>query len=111
MLTIEYLKSILHYDPNTGIWRWLQAPKFGRVEARDIAGSPYKNKQYWCIKIKQKKYAAHRLAWFYMTGEWPEDQIDHINRDGLDNRWNNLRPASNRENQQNRWDRLHTRVF
>ena len=56
---------------------------------------------YIAIKIAYRSYYAQRLAWLYMTGEWPDVLVDHINRDTYDNRWLNLREAKNEENQQN----------
>ncbi|WP_428999737.1 HNH endonuclease signature motif containing protein [Stenotrophomonas maltophilia] len=47
-------------------------------------------------------YRQHRLAWLYMTGQWPSGEIDHINHDRSDNRWHNLRDVSHQANQQNR---------
>jgi hypothetical protein len=57
---------------------------------------------YIKVSFKSKKYFAHRLAWFYMTGEWPQREIDHINGIRNDNRWSNLRLVSRAENTQNR---------
>lgn len=47
-------------------------------------------------------YKAHRIIWLWVTGEWPNGQIDHINRDALDNRWSNLRIATPNANARNR---------
>lgn len=49
-----------------------------------------------------RRYYAHRLAWFYVTGEWPKHEIDHINGDRSDNRISNLREATQNENAQNK---------
>jgi len=65
-----------------------------------IAGS-VNNLGYVKIKLNGKSYAAHRLAFLYVTGSWPENQVDHINRIRTDNRWENLRKASNAENMLN----------
>lgn len=90
MVTQEELKRLFSYDPETGLFTRL----IGRqgVAAGTIAGTRMLN-GYTAISIKPKKYYAHRLAWLYMTGEWPEDLLDHINGDPADNRFQNLRPA------------------
>ncbi|MNE68353.1 hypothetical protein D3C80_1640090 [compost metagenome] len=90
-LTQERLKSIMHYDPETGLFTWLIAPS-NRVKAGDVAGT-VDGKGYIRIKYKGVKYAAHRLAFLYMTGEFPVDQVDHKNRVRSYNKWDNLRPA------------------
>jgi hypothetical protein len=97
-MTQNELKRLLAYDPDTGIFRWRIAR--GRAVVGGIAGAK-NGKGYWTIKIEWIKYQAHRLAWLYMTGEWPVDQIDHINMDRADNTWSNLRAATNAQNQAN----------
>lgn len=93
MLTQSYLQSILNYDPTTGIWRWNKTNR--------VAGCLGKHK-YRRIKIEGKCYLSSRLAFLYMEGEFPENMVDHINRDTIDDRWQNLRKATNQENQRNR---------
>lgn len=66
-----------------------------------VAGEKHP-RRYVAISIRNKKYYAHRLAWLYVTGEWP-DQIDHINGVKSDNRWRNLRAADYRLNSENRF--------
>lgn len=68
------------------------------MKAGDIAGTVDKTNGYRRIAIDGKRYAAHRLAWLYMTGVLPEELIDHENRQRDDNRWANLRPADNSKN-------------
>ena len=98
MLTQTKLKEILYYDPETGLFTWLiLAGK--RVKIGDIAGSLCQG--YLSIMIYGKSYKAHRLAFLYMTGSWPKEQIDHINHVRDDNRWINLREATNQENCKN----------
>jgi hypothetical protein len=93
------LLSDLDYDPETGVFTWI-VPKRGRVmKPLGIGRKTWKG--YWRITLNGKDYKAHRLAWLFMTGEWPADQIDHINCDKLDNRWCNLRPANNSQNHMN----------
>lgn len=102
-LTLEQLKELLTYEPKTGLFRWVKSAR-GR-HAGAVAGSPY-NRGYINISIgaraEKVRIYAHVLAWFYMTGEWPTQDVDHINRIKGDNRWENLRQLPRRENQQNR---------
>ena len=99
MITQEELKRILNYDPETGLWTWLISR--GRAIAGNIAGS-YSTLGYLYIKIDGQSYIGARLAWLYMTGEWPEDEIDHINRIPSDDRWVNIRMVDRTGNTQNR---------
>jgi len=57
---------------------------------------------YLHIKIDGKSYLAHRLAWLYVHGVWPTEDIDHRFHNTLDNRIGELRDVSNHENMQNR---------
>lgn len=98
MLTQEYLKSRLRYDPETGHFTWISelARWSGkRAGSSDSAG-------YIAIEIDGRGYKAHRLAWLYVHGRMPADQLDHINRDKADNRIENLRECTHAENCMNR---------
>lgn len=95
MITQEYLKSILHYELETGIWTWIASrPK---INIGDIAGG-LTELGYVKIKIDGRKYLAHRLAHFYMTGEWPEFEIDHEDLNRSNNKWKNIRNATRTQN-------------
>lgn len=98
-MTPEYLKSILNYDPETGVFTWLHDHR-GPVRAGDVAGRTKPN-GYISVKIAQQEFYAHRLAYLYMTGTFPEHEVDHINRNRADNRWVNLRSASAANNKAN----------
>lgn len=100
MLTQEYLKSVLNYDKESGIFIWIKSPA-SNVKTGDIAGCK-NNRGYLQIYVRNKLYLSHRLAWFYIYGDWPKNQIDHINGIRTDNRFVNLRDVTNRENQENR---------
>jgi HNH endonuclease len=93
------LLRIIHYEPITGVFRWLVAINKKAVIGRNVGGVN-KSLGYVVLGIAGKRYYAHRLAWFYMTGAWP-DMIDHRDGDGLNNKWENLRIASKRENAMN----------
>lgn len=99
MISQEKLIEMLDYDKITGILTW----KISRsgIAIGQIAGYRAKN-GYWYIKINGKMYSRARLVWFYMTGEWPKAQIDHINGIRSDDRLNNLREATHSQNQMNK---------
>jgi hypothetical protein len=99
-LTAEYLRSILDYEPETGIFTWKVSPST-KVKVGDVAGS-VNGRGYLQIRIQSRPHKAHRLAWLYTYGEWPKDQLDHINRNRSDNRISNLREVTNKQNGQNR---------
>lgn len=88
MITAELVRSILDYNPLTGVFTWKNGTLAGGIS----------NCGYLRIGIKRSKYLAHRLAWLMMTGKWPLDQLDHINGVRIDNRWANLRAATNAQN-------------
>ena len=98
-LTAERLRELLRYDPETGIFT--AAVARANLNAGDIAGCPNAG-GYIHIRIDYARYGAHRLAWLWMTGAWPNEKIDHINGDKADNRWCNLREATSAQNCWNR---------
>lgn len=97
------LMSQLHYDPATGEFV-NRITRTGRAPAGSVAG--YMNMNgYLVIQVDRRKLLAHRMAWLYMTGAWPEFEIDHINRIRHDNRFENLRLATSADNKHNTSDR------
>lgn len=98
-LTQQRLMEVLHYDPTTGEWTWAAKLSARRVIGQ-IAGS-ISDEGYRLISVDSNPFRAHRLAWLYMTGEWPVEQIDHINGERGDNRWINLRAATEQQNKAN----------
>lgn len=114
MLTQDRLKELTSYCPETGLFTWLER-KYSE-DQRDSSISAF-NTRYsgkeagTTITIRTNKYRnlyidgshtmAHRAAWLYFFGEFPENQIDHINGNGLDNRIDNLRDVTPAENSRN----------
>lgn len=99
MLSQSRLKEIASYDPATGIFVRIKKQRgLGRVG--DVMGC--KNSAgYYRICIDGKSYLNHRLAWLYVHGRWPREELDHINGDPTDNSLGNLREATRLENQRN----------
>lgn len=95
-LTQERLKELLHYNLDTGIFTW-KARRSQRAEKGSVAGSKH-TKGYVIIGIDRKLYRAHRLAFLYVNGAMPDDQVDHINHVRDYNAWANLRESTGKEN-------------
>lgn len=106
-LTQQRLKKVLDYDSETGIFRWAATLRTG-VAAGSVAGSPHGNtspngSSYITIQVDGVRYLAHRLAWFYVYGVWP-NKVDHKNRIRSNNWIDNLRSTTLTVNQHNRWE-------
>lgn len=97
VITQKELKKILTYNPETGIFVWLKNK--GTARAGDYAG--YIQNGYNVIMINGSNFRSHRLAWLYVYGEWPKEQIDHINHNREDNKLINLREVTHQENLKN----------
>lgn len=98
-LTADRLRELLHYDPATGGFIWLKT-RSKKVPPGSVAGGINKVHGYRQIKVDGVKLPAHRLAWLYVHGYWP-NQIDHINGVRDDNRLENLRDVTPQINAQN----------
>ncbi|USA40220.1 HNH endonuclease [Pelagerythrobacter marinus] len=109
----EELRQLLRYEPETGklFWRergleWFQDERSckswnSRFANTEALSSPH-NAGYLHGNVLSGKQLAHRVIWAIVTGEWPEGDIDHDDGDKSNNRWKNLRPATNAENMQNK---------
>lgn len=96
-ISVGDLKPTFSYDPQTG-----EIHKAGKPVGYVCSQGRYRG-----VSIRGRNVMFHHVAWALMTGEWPQDTIDHINRDGCDNRWCNLRAATQNQQQANRrpWGR------
>ena len=99
MVTRERVLELLRYEPETGKFYW-RVNRGGTARKGTLAGSVNKV-GYWIIRIDQRDYLAHRLVWLVEVGEWPKEMLDHIDRQTTNNRLENLREATQAENQQN----------
>lgn len=97
MINTEELKRLLAYDPETGVFLRNRDMK-GGFRKGEIAGSIKTDSGYMLIQFQGKQYRAHRLAWLYVYGSFPEGNIDHINRIKTDNRICNLRVVDQKIN-------------
>jgi hypothetical protein len=96
----DRLRSLLDYDPESGQFTW-KVSRGRRAKPGTVAGATDTH-GHCQIRVDGRSYAAHRLAFLYMTGGWPHSQIDHKNRNRSDNRWANLRDATPSQNCANR---------
>lgn len=101
-LSHERLKEVLRYCKDTGWFYRLTNTRGWRYPIGSVSGAVNPIHGYVMIRVDNKLHYGHRLAWFYVTGQWPIDEIDHANRNRADNRWANLREATRGQNQANR---------
>jgi hypothetical protein len=97
-LNAQRLRELVSYNPDTGEFHCL-IRRGSKAEVGMKCGAL--SAGYIRISIGAKLYAAHRLAWLYMTGEWPTGCIDHRDTDKSNNRWSNLRDRDHSGNMQN----------
>jgi len=97
-LTQEYIRNILNYDPNTGIFTWNKKTHHSN-DVDDVVGTNLLG--YLTVKLKNKNRYLHRLAFLYIDGCIPKE-IDHLNGNRSDNRFNNLAPTSRQDNMKNK---------
>lgn len=110
-LSAEYVRSALHYDPETGAFTWMLRPlehfpnkRTWRAWNARFAGRPTgtdNGQGYISIRLNSLTFKGHRIAWLWMTGAHPVGEIDHINQQPGDNRFENLRDVCRAANQQN----------
>ncbi|WP_410000336.1 HNH endonuclease [Halomonas sp. I1] len=116
-LTAREARALIDYNPSTGELRWKARPesmfagkkkgcctRWNNRYAGKIAGSAAERSNglcYWAVRINDKLYLAHRVAWLILYGQWPSDKIDHLDGDGLNNRIDNFREATQKDNMQN----------
>lgn len=97
-LTRDQVLAKVRYFKTSGLFRWVEhrdAWRVGQIAQRITS------KGYVQIYLYGHCYLAHRLAWLVMTGSWPEEEIDHRDGDPMNNKWRNLRPASEGQQRQN----------
>lgn len=100
-ITQSELKELITYDPNTGIMKWRKKNRHSKPE--NVCDGYYNNKGYLLLCINYRQYVQHQLAWLYITGSWPKEQLDHIDGKRDNNIFSNLREATNRQNCYNKF--------
>ena len=101
MITVIKLKELLIYEISTGNFIWKVHRGFGKNMVKGKLAGRINSNGYREISINRKLYSVHRLAWLYVYGKWPDNQIDHINHVRDDNRLCNLREATCQQNKAN----------
>jgi hypothetical protein len=99
-MTAELAQSLWDYNAETGVLRWKVSPRYG-VHVGDVTGCPNRD-GHLQVRYKGKAYQVHRLIWIITTGNWPIEELDHINGVRDDNRLVNLREATRRQNCRNK---------
>jgi hypothetical protein len=98
----ERIKEAFNYNPKTGKLTWAIDRRC--VHPGDSAGTRVKSPKgvFLTVRLDGRLYCVNQVVWCWVTGEWPAEQVDHQNLDSSDNRWDNLREATNQQNCANR---------
>lgn len=99
-LTQEQVRAIFDYDDENG-WLIRKKDEFGRVVNRPCGHKPSRSHGYGVVGIDGRRYLTHRIIWLLVHGTWPDEELDHIDQNKMNNRIENLRPATRAENCQN----------
>ncbi|MBT2326742.1 HNH endonuclease [Variovorax paradoxus] len=99
-ITAERVRELFDYEADTGLFRH-RTDCNSQVEVGEVAGGKDSEEGYWRLRVDGLTVLAHRVAWLWVTGEWPDDRIDHKNGVRHDNRFSNLRACSALENARN----------
>lgn len=100
-ISYDLAASRLDYDGETGIFTWKVTLRGGSAIAGRRAGKLHIRNGYRLIKINQRCYSEHRLAWLLTNGAWPDADLDHIDGDRANNRISNLRKVTSSQNNWN----------
>lgn len=111
-ITPQELKQVFDYDPRSGSFSWATPTRswfvsdlhWAAFRARDGGGDPFTldhSQGYLWGSVGGELVLAHRAAWAYCHGSWPDSEIDHINHDRKDNRISNLREVDRTDNSRN----------
>ena len=100
-LTAEHVRSLFTYDPEEGLLRWrFPAGQGGRILEGSPAGWNHPE-GYRIVRVNGRAYRVARIVWLYVSGEWPRHKIDHKDCNPSNDKWNNLREATDSEQKQN----------
>lgn len=99
--TAQMLRELLHYNPETGVFTWIIQRRGSRAAPIGAVAGGLDALGYLQVSFKPRTYRCHRLAWLYMTGDWPKHDIDHKDGNRTNNAFINLRDVPRSVNLQN----------
>lgn len=98
-VNVSVVREFLSYDPETGVFHWIKNTGYLNKVGRTAGCST--SMGYVQIGLRGNRLLGHRLAWLFMTGDWPKHEVDHIDGNRSNTRWSNLRAADRQQNARN----------